>query len=306
MMQEQPAMRLDANVNVRGRRCAITGTNGYLGSRLARAVEKEGWIVYRLTRQKSEAGESNQFSVPFSLSSGAPADFFKDESIDTLIHCAYDFRLTRWSDIYAQNVEGSVRLIQAAKAEGVKRIIYISSMSAFSGCKSLYGKAKLAVEEEAFRLGATVVRPGLIFGDEPGAMLGALNKAIKSSSIVPLIGSGKQVLYPAHEDDLASLVLRLCTEDNFCSGGPIIAASENGKTFRGILRTLAAINRRSIRLVPVPWRLCWVVLKAAEVCGMRIGFRSDSVISLVNQDPHPAFDLTRKMGVPFRDFAAKL
>lgn len=291
-------------MNVRERKCAITGTNGYLGSRLARAMKQNGWTVYHLTRQKSEAVDDGQLSVPFSLSEGAPMNFFRDEGIDTLIHCAYDFRLTKWSDIFAQNVRGSVRLMETAKAEGVKRIVYISSMSAFTECQSLYGKAKLAIEKEAFRLGAIVIRPGLIFGDEPGAMLGALNKAIKSSSIVPLIGNGKQVLYPVHEDDLAALIQKLCDEDNSGINVPIIAASENGQTFSGILETLAAINKKSVRLVPVPWRLIWALLKAAEACGLKVSFHSDSVVSLVNQDPYPCFDLTRKTGISFRDFTA--
>jgi len=76
------------------------------------------------------------------------------------------------------------------------------------GLPAFGGQAKLMIEEEALRLGAIVVRPGLIHGNEPGAMVGALTKAVKSLRVVPLIGSGKQVLYLVHEDDLAALLLR--------------------------------------------------------------------------------------------------
>jgi nucleoside-diphosphate-sugar epimerase len=196
--------------------------------------------------------------------------------------------------------------MEDARAQGVEKIIFISTMSAYEGCKSLYGKAKLLIEKEALRLGATIIRPGLIYGDEPGAMVGALTRAIKSLPVVPLIGSGRQTLYLVHEDDLATLVLRLLGDEQPNLDEPIIAASERGKTFRGILTTLAAMNHRRVRLVPLPWRLFWGVLKASEACGLKLGFRSDSVVSLVHQDPHPKFEATRKTGVHFRDFGAPL
>jgi nucleoside-diphosphate-sugar epimerase len=281
------------------RRCAVTGTGGYLGSRLSRALRKGDWTVYELSRQWSERSD---FSVPFSFAQGAPRNFFKEKRINALVHCAYDFRLTDWADILEHNVKGSIRLMETARVEGVEKITFISTMSAFEGCKSLYGKAKLEIEKEALRLGAIVVRPGLIYGDEPGGMVRALIKAIKASPIVPLVGSGKQVLHLVHEDDLAALVRRLLSEDEADIHAPIIGAAEKGRTFKEILTALAAVNERKIRLVPIPWRLFWGLLKLSEAIGLKPGFQSDSVISLVNQDPHPEFGETRKMGVLFRDF----
>jgi nucleoside-diphosphate-sugar epimerase len=286
------------------RRCAITGTNGYLGSKLADAMSRAGWTVYHLTRRPSASNQNSGPAFPFDLLTGAPQGFFREHGIDALIHCAYDFRVNRWRDIVQRNVTGSVALLEAARAEGVTKIVYISSMSAFDGCKSLYGRAKLLVEKEAFRLGALVVRPGLVYGARPGAMVGALTHAIKSSPIVPLIGSGNQVLYPVHEDDLASLIVKVCADQEPLYDGPIIAAPEKGQTFRNILKIIAARNHRSVHLVPVPWRLFWAILKAAETAGLNLGFRSDSLLSLVNQDLNPDFDLTRKTGIQFRDFSA--
>jgi nucleoside-diphosphate-sugar epimerase len=281
------------------RNCAITGTNGYLGSRLATAFKDSGWGAYRLSRQPADG---DGFSVPFSLEKGVPVGFFKDARVSALVHCAYDFHSIKRADIYERNVEGSIRLLRTAKNEGVSRIVYISSMSAFVGCRSLYGKAKLAIEKEAFSLGASVVRPGLIYGDQPGGMVGALTKAVRASFIVPLAGNGRQVLYLTHEDDLVSLIKHLCESESIDNAGPLTAASEKGLSFRDILTSLAASQKRSVLFVPLPWRLFWAPLKALEVCGLKPGFRSDSVVSLVNQDPAPSFDLTRKTGIKFRGF----
>lgn len=284
----------------RERRCAVTGASGYLGSRIAAALRKKDWVVYELSR----AGvERDRLSVPFSLARGAPPGFFREEKVDALVHCAYDFGLTSWRDIFEHNVKGSIRLLETARAEGVRRMVFISTMSAFEGCRSLYGKAKLEVEREALRLGATIVRPGLVYGDSPGAMVGALVKAIELSPIVPLVG-GNQILYPAHEEDVAELVGRILSGDASDIRGPVIAASERGMTLREILATLAARRRKKIWLVPIPWRIHWALLKSLETMGLRPRFRSDSVVSLVNQDARPDFTETRKAKVKFRDFDA--
>lgn len=285
----------------RERRCVVTGASGYLGSRLAAALKKRGWTVYELTRA-ADAGE--RLSVPFTLAGGAPQGFFREEKVDALVHCAYDFGLTSWRDIFEHNVKGSIRLLEAARAEGVGKIVFVSTMSAFEGCRSLYGRAKLEVEREALRLGAVVVRPGLVYGERPGAMVGALVKAVELSPLVPLVGGGNQVLYPAHEEDVAELVHRILDGNAENVRGPVIAASERGMTLREILAALAARRRKKVWMVPVPWRLHWALLKSAEAVGLRPRFRSDSVLSLVNQDAHPDFAETRKAGVTFRDFEA--
>lgn len=294
-------MRAAEGTSVHEHSCAVTGAGGYLGSRLAAALKKRGWTVYELTRAP-DAGE--RLSVPFSLAGGAPRGFFREEKVDALVHCAYDFSLTSWRDIFEHNVKGSIRLMETARAEGVGKIVFISTMSAFEGCRSLYGRAKLEIEKEAMRLGAVVVRPGLVYGERPGAMVGALVKAIELSPLVPLVGGGNYVLYPAHEDDVAELVHRILNGNAENISAPVIAASERGMTLREILAALAARRRKRVWMLPVPWRLHWALLKSAEAVGLRPRFRSDSVLSLVNQDTHPDFAETRKAGVTFRDFDA--
>jgi nucleoside-diphosphate-sugar epimerase len=282
----------------------VTGAGGYLGSRLCASLRGSGWVVYELSRGGGAARPNDGLSVPFSLAQGAPPGFFRDEGVEALVHCAYDFRLTAWRDILEQNVKGSIRLMETAREEGVERLVFISTMSAFEGCRSLYGRAKLEIEKEALRLGAVVIRPGLVYGDRPGAMVGAMVKALELSPVVPLVGNGRQVLYPAHEDDLARLVERVLHVADAEIGGPLIAASEKGKTFREIVTTLAARAGKRVWFAPVPWRLPWALLRSAEALGLRPRFRSDSVLSLVNQAARPDFAEARKLGVAFRDFDA--
>ena len=82
-----------------------------------------------------------------------------------LIHCAYDFKLTNWKDIFYTNVVGSFKLFKLASEYRVKKIINISTMSAFKNAKSKYGKAKYLIEQKSKHYNVINIRCGL-FNDK--------------------------------------------------------------------------------------------------------------------------------------------
>lgn len=275
------------------RAIAVTGANGYVGGAIVAALANRGIPVVRLQRSGTGAGVRH-------AALGAPVDPSTFQDVDALVHCAYDVSATDWSEIHRLNVEGSLALFRAARAAGVRTVVLISSMSAFEGCRSMYGRAKLAVEHAARELGVQSVRPGLVYGDRSGGMVGSLGQLLRLPLVTPLVGTGSQVLYLAHEADLGDLVGRIATGEYTPGAGAIIAAHERPYTFREILSVLARRAGRRTRFVPVPWRLEWLALRTAELAGLRIRLRSDSLVSLVNQDPHPPF--TPALPVRFRDF----
>jgi nucleoside-diphosphate-sugar epimerase len=221
--------------------------------------------------------------------------------VDALVHCAWDFGVSSPGDIHRVNVKGSLRLLEAAKAARVGRQVFISTMSAFPGCRSLYGKAKLEVELSALESGVAVVRPGLVYGSHPGGMVGALRKVV-AMPVVPLVGMGNQMLYLVHEDDLSLLVGRLCAGTITAGRKPILAANSQGWTFREILRLLAEARGKHPLFVPVPWQCEWLVLRMLEAVGLRPRLRSDGLIGLVNQEASPDFGETSRLHLSFRPF----
>lgn len=271
---------------------AITGAAGYVGSAIGRRFREEGWKVLALGRGKKA-------DVSYRLEEEAPKVDWKE--VDALVHCAYDFRLTKWEEIERVNVRGSIRLLEAAREGGVKHGVFISSLSCFQGCRSQYGKAKLAVEGEALRLGFAVVRPGLVYGDAPGGMMGALDGAVRAAPVAPLIGDGSYPQYPVHEGDLAEAVFRLCQRE--APGEAVSVASEEAISFRELLQRMAARHGRKPIFVPVPWRLIWLGLRTLEVAGLHPPFRSDSLIGFVFQNPAPDFETARRLGIRCRAFA---
>jgi nucleoside-diphosphate-sugar epimerase len=275
--------------------CLVTGTNGYLGSRVKAALEQRGWRVRELTRQPRPGSDA----IPFQLGGElAPADL---AGARALVHCAYDFTQFSWDDIQRVNVAGSEKLLRAAREAKVKTLVYVSSISAFAGCRAMYGRAKLATEKIAQSLGARVVRPGLIWGDPPGATFGRLADKVEHSRMLPLFGGG-QIQFLVHEQDLATFIADSAGGKFPASTIPVTVANEQPWTFRGILAEIARSKNKKISFVPLPWQLVWLGLKAAEACGLRPGFRSDAVVSLMNQNPNPSFAEQRELKVVCRPF----
>jgi nucleoside-diphosphate-sugar epimerase len=132
-------------------------------------------------------------------------------------------------------------------------------------------------------------------------MMGALEAAVKASSVVPLIGDGSYPQYPVHEEDLAALVFTLCQQQNPPTE-PMAAASSQAIPFRELLRRLAARNGRNPPIfVPIPWPLILAGLKTMERLGLNPPFRSDSLTGFVFQNPRPNFEAAHQI-TSFRPF----
>ena len=290
-------------------RIAVTGAGGYLGKNLCRYFRERGAAVFQLSSNPAQIDPSMP-AENFSLDTGVARDFFAANRITSLVHAAYDFRPRTRPAIWDSNVRGSISLFTQARAEGVDHITFISTMSAYEGCRSLYGQAKLDIEKALGGMGrGCSVRPGLIYStpiEESGGMIGSILKSLQRN-LIPLIGQGRQKLYLSHEHDLARLIDRLSQDPEASHpGNAITAANPRSYDLREIIQLLAqTINGKKTRFAPVPWRLAWGGLRLLEGAGVNTEFRSDSVLSLVHQNPNPEFPHLPD-GIDFRDFSAAI
>lgn len=275
----------------------VTGASGYLGSRICGVLEREGWRVVRLVRTPA-AGDRTARRLDLQ----APIPTEALASIDVLIHTAYDFSLTKREDIWRVNVEGSRRLLAAARATGVPRLIVLSTMSAYEGTRQLYGQAKLAIEAETLAAGGCVIRPGLVYGQGAAGMAGALLKATRLP-VVPLIaGSARQ--FPVHIDDLLAAISALASTPD-PPGAPVGVANPQAVTFKVLLETLAAQEGRSCRFIPIPWQIVYAMLRTGELLRLSLPFRADSLLGLVRPAPFvPQPEELQRLGVVMRPFGA--
>ena len=225
--------------------------------------------------------------------------------VDALVHCAYDFQPLTRAEIQAVNVAGTEKLFQSARTAGVGKIICLSSISAYDGCRSLYGQAKLEIEKIALAHGAQVVRPGLVYGDDPGGMFGKLTAQVRKSSVIPLIGDGSQIQFLVHQEDLCAFLERSATGGVDFSGFILTAANPQPWPFKNLLQEIARGLDKKINFIQLPWRLVWLALKSAETCGLRLNFRSDSLVSLMHQNPAPDFSANAQLGLACRALEIK-
>lgn len=111
----------------------ITGATGFLGSHVARVLREQGARLRLLVRPTSDLrniADLDADRVPGDLRD--PASFEKAlAGCEAVFHVAADYRL--WvrdpEQMYRANVEGTRALLQAAQRQGVRRIVYTSSVA---------------------------------------------------------------------------------------------------------------------------------------------------------------------------------
>lgn len=111
----------------------ITGASGFIGSAVLRHLIQAGHQVRALVRPQSN--RRNLSGLQVEIVFGDLNDRFSlDRAIrgcEALFHLAADYRLwvPRPEEIYQTNVKGTVNIMLAAAAAGVKRIVYTSSVA---------------------------------------------------------------------------------------------------------------------------------------------------------------------------------
>lgn len=271
----------------------VTGASGYLGSRICATLSARGWSVVRLVRSPMPAvGSSFRYDI------AAPVDEEVRKvlrSADVLVHAAYDLSVTSRADIWRINVEGTRDLLQEARRANVRRILVLSSMSAYEGTAQLYGQAKLAIEEDTAAVGGCAIRPGVVIGNQPGGMAGALKK-LASLPVVPAI-AGNPRQYAVREEDLMAAIAALATSEKL-PPGPIGVAHPIPVPFRDLLAAVHPWHGRRPLFVPLPWRIVYWVLRIGETLGITLPFRADSLLGLVHSAPNvPGLKDLAQLGV---------
>jgi nucleoside-diphosphate-sugar epimerase len=277
---------------------AVTGASGYLGAQICDALESSGWHVIRLVRSP---GKSRGRALPYDLATPVTARVREAlRSANALVHAAYDLSLTSRADVWRVNVEGTHRLLEAAKEADVGRIIVFSSMSAFAGTSQLYGGAKLDIEAMTIECGGCAVRPGLVYSDQAGGMAGAMRK-LTTLPVVPVIAGGAGV-YTVREEDLMRAIALLASATTL-EPGTISIAHPSRVTMKNLLRTFAAQENQRCRFVPVPWQPVYWLLRGSELMRLHLPFRADSLLGLIHAAPGLAGeDQLARLGVTLHAF----
>lgn len=130
-----------------------------------------------------------------------------------------------FDEIHRQGVEN---LIAAARENGIKRFIQISSLGVGTGIDTGYFRTKEAGENALKNSGLdwTIFRPSMIFGRGDGFSTEML-ALMKKGPFVPVMGKGNYKMQMVYIEDVAECVARALEKpetigQTYCLGGPDI------------------------------------------------------------------------------------
>lgn len=233
----------------------VTGAFGNVGAALAARLLDRGRSVRTLTSKRPE-GPSPLDVRPFAWDDPAALAAAFD-GVDTF-YCTYWMR----HGPYDVAVDRCRRLLDAATAAGVRRIVHLSVVQPDAASPYPYfrGKAEVEAHLAALPVPAAVVRPALVFGGE-AAMLDDLARVLRRVPVFGLPAGGRFRVRPVHVDDVVDLCLAGSEVDE-----PTVvdAVGPERPTFRELVTQVRDAVGSRARLVglPVP-----VVLAAGRLLG---------------------------------------
>lgn len=206
-----------------GRKAAVTGAGGFIGSAICRRLAAGGIEVHGLDVDPATAGRVRAAGASFVEADVADRQTLEAAFDETQLVVHTAARVTDWGsmdDFVRVNVAGTANVLDAAAEAGADRVVHLSSVVVYgyeSGSEQDEGAfrrahgipyidTKSASDRLACRRGAVVIRPGDVYG--PGSVpwtLRPLQLARAGQLAVP--GRGDGLMLPLYVDDLAEAVV---------------------------------------------------------------------------------------------------
>lgn len=266
----------------------VSGATGFLGRRLCERLQREGERVVALGRKRS-AGPWDEF-IEADLASGR-VDPGQLGGIGTIYHLASKAHAVAETPADAESyrpviVEGTRRLLEAAREAGIGRFIFFSSVKAMGEGnpdglplaamdetwphtpQSPYGLAKAEAEQLVRESGlehAVILRPTMVFGPGEKGNLPRMVEAVRRGRFPPVPENGNQRSM-IHVDDLMEFAIRAASRPIAAGHTYILAAPEAVST-----RQLYDAIRASLGLPRQGWSIPAWMLTLAATAGSVLG-----------------------------------
>src|SRR6266702_1091795 len=258
-------------------RILVTGANGFVGRALCQTLVEDGHSVTGLVRQAGGCASGVDEWVDATKDFAGLASAWPDGlTPDAVIHLAARVHVMRDNAadpdaaFRATNVDGALRVAQAARRHGVRRFVFVSSVKALAegdagrplreddppAPQDAYGRSKLAAEQALTRYGeetgldVVIVRPPLVYGPQVRANFLRLMDGIWKGLPLPLgaISARRSLVYV---DNLADALMH-CATNPRATRQCFHVADSDAPTVAELARSLGQHLHKPARLLPVP------------------------------------------------------
>ena len=270
----------------------LTGATGFLGSHVARVLAEQGADLRLLVRPTSNLKNIEGLKAETVVGDlRDPASLEKAMSgCDTVFHVAADYRLwvTDPNEMYRSNVEGTRAVLEAARKNGVRAVVYTSSVATIGFTQNgqpadedspvslavmigHYKRSKFMAEQLALEAGRSGMRVVTV---NPTTPIG--ERDIKPTPTGRIVVDFLKKKFPAYVETGLNLVdVRECARGHVAalekgkSGERYILGGEN-LTLKQILDKLSAITGLPSPTVKLPYFVAYVAGAVDEAVSGRI------------------------------------
>lgn len=234
----------------------VTGAAGLVGIHTCRELTKNGWQVRALIRDPARAAMAlGQLPVEFRVGDVRDATALRSSlgGCGAVVHLAA-IAIEKKGQTYREtNSAATERLISAARAQNIRRIIFMSQNGADSRSPYPFLHSKGVAQDSVKTSGLawTILRPSVIFGPED-QFVNVLARLIRlTPKIFPLPGGGTARFQPVSVDDVARAV-RLSLEKKDTVQQVYDLGGAVPLTLRQMTERILTAMGTTRRLVPVP------------------------------------------------------
>ncbi len=224
----------------------VTGASGYVGSHIVKRLAESGQQVRAMVRNRSWAeAEGRLAGLKIDWAEG---DVTKPETlkaamqgVDTVIHTVA-IAIEKGGRTYETiNTQGTVNVVDTAKAVGVKRFINVSQLGADSKLPYRFLASKGRAQEyvAASGLAWTAFRPSVVWGPED-EFANSFAKLLPISPLIyPIIGNGKAAFQSIWVEDLVTAIVKSIDDASLIGQDLEVAGPE--------VLTIEEIERRTLK-----------------------------------------------------------
>ena len=195
----------------------VTGAFGYSGQYIARRLLDRGQTVRTLTNSPDRKNPFDDKVQASQFHFDDPPKLAEALSGAAVLYNTYWVRFNHTEFKHAVAVENTLKLFDAAKQAGVKRVVHVSitNPSEDSGLEYFSGKARLERALQESGLSYAILRPTVLFGKED-VLVNNIAWMLRRLFIFGVFGKGEYRLQPINVDDLAKLAVEQGESEQDC------------------------------------------------------------------------------------------